>query len=402
MRENLKHRHVRRTLTLFRHPVDTLYYLSIILRGHVQWLATQMQHHKKKLLLILVLICSFFTGIYTNWTYQLHFRTAWTALRILTWWVFLGFLSSFGVGTGLHTFVLYLGPFIARTTLAATECQSVIFDRYGPDAFTCTTRGAEAPSFFSIWSMVIFEAFFWGLGTVIGELPPYFIARASKMAQDRLRETEDSIEGPHGPPSKDDSAPSLKPGASLLSGPLDALRGRYSKLRQYATSRLKKIGFWGILLFASVPNPFFDLAGLTCGHMLIPFRVFFFATFLGKAVIKMSIQTVFVIVVFDMNRLTSLVRLVDRSAPCVGGRVRAAFDQFREQYYQPQSGDGALKKTVQASSGGRFKLVWSVFIWVTIMYFLTSTINSTVQEYLAKQDEEKRILKTNPENKRQK
>ncbi|RYG57295.1 hypothetical protein EON66_00735 [archaeon] len=34
----------------------------------------------------------------------------------------------------------------------------------------------------------------------------------------------------------------------------------------------------------------FDLAGITCGHFGIPFATFFGATFIGKAVIKVSIQ----------------------------------------------------------------------------------------------------------------
>ena len=35
------------------------------------------------------------------------------------YWILLGVASSIGLGTGLHTFVLYLGPHIARVTLAA-------------------------------------------------------------------------------------------------------------------------------------------------------------------------------------------------------------------------------------------------------------------------------------------
>lgn len=46
-----------------------------------------------------------------------------------SYWVFLGILSSVGLGTGLHTFLLYLGPFIAKVTLAAQECRSVQFPR---------------------------------------------------------------------------------------------------------------------------------------------------------------------------------------------------------------------------------------------------------------------------------
>ncbi len=50
--------------------------------------------------------------------------------RELLWWSYwvgLGVLSSVGLGTGLHTFLLYLGPFIASVTLAAFTCNSVDF-----------------------------------------------------------------------------------------------------------------------------------------------------------------------------------------------------------------------------------------------------------------------------------
>ena len=42
-------------------------------------------------------------------------------------WLVLGILSSCGFGTGLHTFLLYLGPFVGKVTLAANECNSVNF-----------------------------------------------------------------------------------------------------------------------------------------------------------------------------------------------------------------------------------------------------------------------------------
>jgi hypothetical protein len=44
------------------------------------------------------------------------------------------------------------------------------------------------------------------------------------------------------------------------------------------------------LLYLQIPNPLFDLAGITCGHFLVPFWTFFGATLIGKAVIKMHIQ----------------------------------------------------------------------------------------------------------------
>lgn len=51
-------------------------------------------------------------------------------LKCLTWslyWIGLGILSSVGFGTGLHTFILYLGPHIAKVTLAAYECNALNF-----------------------------------------------------------------------------------------------------------------------------------------------------------------------------------------------------------------------------------------------------------------------------------
>lgn len=48
-------------------------------------------------------------------------------LWFVVYWVGLGVLSSIGLGTGLHTFLLYLGPHIASVTLAAYECNSLDF-----------------------------------------------------------------------------------------------------------------------------------------------------------------------------------------------------------------------------------------------------------------------------------
>ena len=48
-------------------------------------------------------------------------------MRVIAYWLGLGVLSSIGLGTGLHTFLLYLGPFIAKVTLAAYECNSLAF-----------------------------------------------------------------------------------------------------------------------------------------------------------------------------------------------------------------------------------------------------------------------------------
>ena len=50
-----------------------------------------------------------------------------------------------------------------------------------------------------------------------------------------------------------------------------------------------------VLCFSQVPNPLFDLAGITCGHCLVPFWTFFGATLIGKAIIKMHLQVIMVL-----------------------------------------------------------------------------------------------------------
>ena len=67
------------------------------------------------------------------------------------WWVGLGILSSVGLGTGLHTFLLYLGPHIAAVTLAAYECQSTDFPEPPyPDEIVCP----DVKSVVSIWTIL--------------------------------------------------------------------------------------------------------------------------------------------------------------------------------------------------------------------------------------------------------
>jgi uncharacterized membrane protein YdjX (TVP38/TMEM64 family) len=75
---------------------------------------------------------------------------------------------------------------------------------------------------------------------------------------------------------------------------------------------MEKYGFITILLCASIPNPLFDLAGITCGHFRIPFKKFFFATFIGKAIIKVHIQMIFVITIFRKESLDFLLDLIGK------------------------------------------------------------------------------------------
>lgn len=82
-----------------------------------------------------------------------------------------------------------------------------------------------------------------------------------------------------------------------------------------------------------IPNPLFDLAGITCGHFLVPFWTFFGATLIGKAVIKMHIQKMFVIIAFNESLLARAVGLLVY-VPVIGGKLEQPFKTFLEKQKQ--------------------------------------------------------------------
>lgn len=48
-------------------------------------------------------------------------------------WFVLGIFSSIGLGSGAHTFMLFLAPFIAETATTAFICNSLNFETRGPN-----------------------------------------------------------------------------------------------------------------------------------------------------------------------------------------------------------------------------------------------------------------------------
>lgn len=86
--------------------------------------------NNKALIALLVALCSILTVFYyIPGRHQLYFDVIRNNTFFVVYWVGLGVLSSVGLGTGLHTFILYLGPHIASVTLAAYECNSLDFPK---------------------------------------------------------------------------------------------------------------------------------------------------------------------------------------------------------------------------------------------------------------------------------
>lgn len=233
----------------------------------------------------------------------------------------LGILSSVGLGTGLHTFVLYLGPHIAMVTLAATECGTLSIPTTGPLAFTCpvgSTVDANSVTFSGLLWKVCGACFLWGAGTAIGELPPYFVSRAAALSGQKLAELDELEEHVRSPSTMD-------------------------RIKLQLFQSLQRWGFWAIVVCASVPNPLFDLAGITCGHFGIPFWTFFGATFIGKAIFKVHIQACLVIVAFSKDRLDEIIIVVEKTIPYLQGVLKPFFDKQKQQFHVAMEGEHALR-----------------------------------------------------------
>ena len=207
----------------------------------------------------------------------------------------------------------------------------------------------------------------WGAGTAIGELPPYFMARASALSHsDTVEQDEELQEFEH-------LLEVEQKGAATLSL-LDRMRLAVFKI-------IKKVGFWGILLCASIPNPLFDLAGITCGHFLVRFSTFFGATLIGKAIIKMHIQLIFVIFLFSQHHLDNLFALVARM-PYVGEKMQALFQEWLngEKTKLHRAKSGANTSTdIAAPAESILSWVLGKIVLVMIVFFVVSIINSLAQ-----------------------
>ncbi|KAI1893554.1 hypothetical protein AGOR_G00124920 [Albula goreensis] len=354
-------REERMALVLWRKPVLTLQYFFLeALITLKEW--TRRLWRRRAVVFTVLLVFVFFSvaysieGAHQKYVEYLEKKFLWCA-----YWVGLGILSSVGLGTGLHTFLLYLGPHIASVTLAAYECSSVNFPEPPyPEQIMCPEEEAlqGSISLWTIMSKVRLEACMWGAGTAIGELPPYFMARAARLSgaepdDEDYEEFEEMLE-------QAETAQDFATRAKLA-----------------IQNMVQKVGFFGILACASIPNPLFDLAGITCGHFLVPFWTFFGATLIGKAIIKMHIQKLFVIITFSKHIVEQMVSLIG-AVPSVGASLQKPFRDYLEAQrakLHHRAGEG--------TPAGENWLSWlfEKVVIIMVCYFVCSIVNSMAQSY---------------------
>lgn len=175
----------RESLKLWARPIDTTKYFILECLTLARIYGRKLSQHKILIAIFLIVATSIAVLFHIPGHHQRVFERFKTDILFMLYWLGLGVISSIGLGTGLHTFLLYLGPHIASVTLAAYECNSLDFPKPPyPDEIICPegTTSTTMPSLWKIMSKVRFEAFLWGAGTALGELPPYFMAKAARLS----------------------------------------------------------------------------------------------------------------------------------------------------------------------------------------------------------------------------
>jgi len=276
-----KHRADLERLTMTSQPFKTsAFFLLAIAQSSGRAWSSVLKIGSWLKIVILSIVATWGLLLFTDGPHAKHVQELLWYVRFGLWWIILGVASSIGFGSGLHTFVLYLAPHLALFTIKAVQCgrvdlKSAPYDtillkrmpswldkdclEFGPPIYQ------ETIPFSKILQKVYLEAVLWGVGTALGELPPYFLSRAATMSGRTVDELQDF------------NAPVTEGFPSLTS----------HRAKRWLLSHLS---FSKILLLASFPNPLFDFAGMLCGKLGVPFWKFFLATLIGKAIIKVSIQ----------------------------------------------------------------------------------------------------------------
>ena len=176
-------------------------------------------------------------------------------------WIFFGILSSIGLGSGIHTGIMILFPHVKNIYTTSISCNSTDFNQYNYYNKTSFICNSEISNNNTITNSDIFykalpSVMLWGIGTALGEVPPYFLAKSFKTKLEF-----DSY-----------------------------FKGNTKYFLDIIVKYLKKFRFITILSLASWPNATFDMCGMACGFYKVPLWVFLTATIIGKAFIKAPLQ----------------------------------------------------------------------------------------------------------------
>ena len=213
-------------------------------------------------------------------------------LADVLYWIGMGVLGSIGLGFGFHTGLLVLAPHVAARTLAAAA---------GGSSIMRVALGNLGP------------VLMWSVGSALGELPPYLLAR--------------------------------RVGARAAE-----LLGVEAASWERTERCVADYGAFAVVFFAAWPNALFDMCGVVCGAMQMPITVFVAATMTGKVLVKGPAVAALLTVLFYYEESVLTTTL---------GRERS--DQIRR----------ALLGSSGGGEGGMGSLRWAVALGAVLVAALS-------------------------------
>mmetsp|Transcript_17889 Transcript_17889/g.36769 ORF Transcript_17889/g.36769 Transcript_17889/m.36769 type:complete len:427 (-) Transcript_17889:29-1309(-) len=293
----------RRKLSILRKPLQTLYYFNLMVwKLILSGIRTTYNRSAVRRSAILSL------AVYFGLKVMDGADALESSICFVCWWAGLGILSSIGLGTGMHSGLLFLWPHVFRVVTAAEKCGNTRFEAYsdmwgtrGAGAFQCTlennsssgggggggAKSADDTGVFELWKKVSVECFLWGLGTAVGEIPPYALCYSASAVGKKNKDFEEAFETGK---DKDKSAISRYMASWL----------------EWMLELVKRHGLIAVVMLSAWPNAAFDMCGMACGHFLMPFWTFFIGLVLGKAFIKVNIQCLVFLTLFKESSRKAL------------------------------------------------------------------------------------------------
>ena len=123
----------RKTLRLHKRPITTLCYFAGVVNEFLHFLRNK--YLSNRTLLSLSVVSSAVYGLsLTGEPEDLHnqiISTIFFYFKFCIWWVGLGILSSVGLGSGMHSGMIYVFPHVYWVCKTAEKCGNTDFDNFG-------------------------------------------------------------------------------------------------------------------------------------------------------------------------------------------------------------------------------------------------------------------------------
>jgi hypothetical protein len=190
-------REQRDRLVFHRRPLRTLLLFLAVAKDGLTAAIRYIVAHPVFRLLVVPMLAAYGIAAAIDGPHQSYVKLIWLIGEDAVWWIGLGVASSIGLGTGMHSGLLFLFPHIAKVVLTAGECNSLRFSTFGPGAFECPTGvvgDSEAPTFLGLFFKVFWPSFLWGAGTALGEIPPYVVSRQARLAGEAVKELDELLQ----------------------------------------------------------------------------------------------------------------------------------------------------------------------------------------------------------------